>query len=81
MLASTLSEVAGRNGVSLGVNSDSRATVSASPHTPTEAQIDAWFHFEADLALKVLRAQPEEKFSAIDKVLTGADRKLLETAA
>jgi hypothetical protein len=81
MLASTLRELAGRNGVSLGTNSESRATVSASPHTPTEAQIDAWFHFEADLALKVLRAQPEEKFSAIDKALTGADRKLLETAA
>jgi N-6 DNA Methylase len=80
-LASTLSELAGRNGVALGTNSEGRATVSASPHTPAEAQIDAWFHFEADLALKVLRAQPEEKFSAIDKALTGADRKLLEAAA
>jgi hypothetical protein len=81
LLASTLSELAGRNGISLGTNSESRATVSAGPHTPTEAQIDAWFHFEANLALKVLRAQPEKKFSAIDKALTGADRKLLETAA
>lgn len=81
LLASTLSELAARNGVSLGTNNESRATVSASPHTPAEAQIDAWFHFEANLALKVLRAQPEEKFSVIDKALTGADRKLLEIAA
>jgi hypothetical protein len=78
LLASTLSELAGRNGVSRGTNSESRATVTTSPHTQTEAQIDPWFHFEANLALKVLRAQPEEKFSAIDKALTGADRELLE---
>lgn len=81
LLASTLSELASRNGVSLGTNSESRATVSTSPDTPAEAQIDAWFHFEANLALKVLRAQPEEKFSLIDKALTGGDRKLLEIAA
>jgi hypothetical protein len=81
LLASTLSELTGRGGVSLGTNSDGHATVSTSPHTPAEAQIDAWFHFEANLALKVLRAQPEEKFSAIDKALRGADRKLLEAAA
>jgi hypothetical protein len=81
MLASTLSELASRNGVLLGTNSEGSATVSTSTQTPAEAQIDAWFRFEADLALKVLRAQPEEKFSAIDKALTGADRKLLEAAA
>jgi hypothetical protein len=81
LLASTLTELAARNGVALGTNSEGRATVSTSPHTTPEAQIDPWFHFEASLALKVLRAQPEEKFSAIDKALTGADRKLLENAA
>lgn len=81
LLASTLSELAGRNGVSLGTNREGRATVITGTQTPAEAQIDAWFLFEADLALKVLRAQPEEKFSAIDKALTGTDRKLLEAAA
>lgn len=81
LLASTLNALAARNGVSLGTDSESRSTVSASPHTPSEAQIDPWFLFEANLALKVLRAQPEEKFTAIDKALTGADRKLLEDAA
>lgn len=81
LLASTLNAMAARNGVSLGTDSESRSTVSASPHTPSEAQIDPWFIFEANLALKVLRAQPEEKFTAIDKALTGADRKLLEDAA
>jgi hypothetical protein len=55
--------------------------VSASSQTPSEAQIDAWFLFEANLALKVLRAQSEEKFSEIDKALKGADSKLLEAAA
>jgi hypothetical protein len=81
LLASTLKKLASRNGVALGTNSEGRATVSTSPHTPPEAQIDAWFLFEANLALKVLRAQPEEKFSAIDKALTGADRKLVEVPA
>ncbi len=81
LLASTLSDLAGRNGVAPGTNSEGRATVSTSPLTPAEAQIDPWFLFEANLALKVLRAQPEEKLSAIDKALTGADRKLLEVAA
>jgi hypothetical protein len=81
LLASTLNALAARNGVALGTDSESRSTVSASPRTPSEAQIDPWFLFEANLALKVLRAQPEEKFSAIDKALTGADRKLLEHAA
>ncbi len=81
LLASTLNALAARNGVSLGTDSESRSSVSASPHTPSEAQIDPWFLFEANLALKVLRAQPKEKFGAIDKALTGADRKLLEDAA
>lgn len=81
LLASTLAELHERNAVSLGVNRDSRATVSTSAHTPAEAQIDAWFRFEASLALKVLRAQSEDGFSSIDKSLKGADRKLLEVAA
>lgn len=81
LLASTLNTLAARSGVALGTNSQGCATVSTSPRTPAEAQIDPWFHFEADLAWKVLREQPEEKFSAIDKALTGADRKLLEAAA
>lgn len=81
LLASTLSELKDRSGVSLGTDNEGRATVSTSRHTPAEAKIDPWFHFEAGLALKVLRAQPDENFSAIDKALTGADRKLLEAAA
>ncbi len=81
LLASTLGALAARSGVALGTKAEGRATVSASSQTPSEAQIDSWFHFEANLALKVLRAQPEEKLGAIDKALTGADRKLLEAAA
>lgn len=81
LLASTLTALAARNGVALGTNNEGRATVSTSPYTKPEAQIDPWFLFEANLALTVLRAQPEEKFSAIDKALTGADRKLVEVAA
>lgn len=81
LLASTLGALAARSGVALGANGEGHATVSASSQTPSEAQIDEWFLFEADLALKVLRAQAEEKLGAIDKALTGADRKLLEAAA
>jgi hypothetical protein len=81
LLASTLGALVEQNGVLLGTNGESRATVSTSPFTPAEEQIEPWFRFEAELAMKVLRAQPEEKFSAIDKSLSGADRKLLENAA
>jgi SAM-dependent methyltransferase len=81
LLASSLGTLVDRNGVLLGTDGQARATVSTSAHTPTEDQIDPWFRFEAGLAMKVLRAQPEEKFSAIDKSLSGADRKLLESAA
>lgn len=81
LLASTLAALAERNGVVLGTNSEARVTVSTSPHTPSEEQIDPWFRFEADLAVKVLRAQPVDDFSSIDKSLSAADRKLLETAA
>jgi hypothetical protein len=81
LLASTLGALAARSGVALGTNSEGRATVSASSQTPSEAQIDAWFLFEANLALKVLRAQSEEKFSEIDKALKGADSKLLEAVS
>jgi hypothetical protein len=81
LLASTLGALAARRGVTLGTNGEGRATVSASSQTPSEAQIDSWFHFEANLALKVLRAQAEEKLGAIDQALKGADRKLLEAAA
>jgi hypothetical protein len=81
LLASTLASLAERNGVVLGTNGEGRATVSTSPHTRSEDQIDPWFRFEADLAVRVLRAQSADDFSAIDKSLTAADRKLLEKAA
>jgi hypothetical protein len=80
-LASTLKALVDRNGVLQGTNGKSRATVSTSAHTPSVEQIDPWFRFEADLALRVLRAQPAEDVSAIDTSLTGPDRKLLESAA
>lgn len=79
-LASTLKGLHRQQGVSLGVDGEGRSTVSTSPHTRPETEIDPWFVFEAHLALKVLRAQPEEKISAIDKSLKGADRKLVEVA-
>lgn len=79
LLASTLSELQDR-GVSLGTDKEGRATVSTTRNTPPAAEIDLWFHFEAKLALKVLRAQPDEKVRAIDKTLTGADREVLEVA-
>jgi len=81
MLASTLSALAKRNGVILGTNGESRATVSASPRLPTEQPPDQWYRFEADLAMKVLRAQPKEKVNEIDESLSGPDRKFVEGAA
>jgi hypothetical protein len=80
VVASTLSALAERNGVHPGTNGEGRATVSTSPGTPAEEKIDPWFHFEANLVMKVLRAQPEEKRGVIDESLSGADRKLLEGA-
>jgi hypothetical protein len=79
-LASTLRELADRGGVRPGTDGEGRATVSTTTHTHAEEKIDPWFRFEAHLVMKVLRAQPEEKRGVIDESLSGADRKLLESA-
>lgn len=80
VLASTLSELTDRGGVSPGTNGEGRAAVSTNSRTPAEEKIDPWFRFEAGLVMKVLRAQSEEKRAVIDNSLSGADRKLLERA-
>ncbi|HJV26308.1 MAG TPA: N-6 DNA methylase [Aromatoleum sp.] len=77
-LAATLRALSERDGVTLGINSASQSTVSASQSTPTEGQLDPWFRFEAQLILQVLRAQPATAFSAIDASLAGDDRSLIE---
>jgi hypothetical protein len=80
ILAATLRTLSERDGVTLGINSESQSTVSASQNTPTEDQLDPWFRFEARLTLLVLRAQPMTAFKAIDDSLAGDDRNLLEQA-
>jgi hypothetical protein len=79
LLAATLRTLADRQGVTLGVNAESRSTVSASQNTPPAERIDPWFRFEASVALQVLRAQPTSGFKSIDESLAGDDRSLLET--
>lgn len=81
LLSATLKALAERDGVVLGANSEAHATVSAGAHTPSQEQIDPWFRFEADVAVRVLRAQPADDFTAIDKTLAPADRKFVENAA
>jgi len=80
LLASTLSALAQGGSVRPGTNREGRATVSTSSRTPAQAKIHSWIRFEADLVMRVLRAQPEEKRTAIDEALSDADRKLLESA-
>ncbi|MFB1484098.1 Eco57I restriction-modification methylase domain-containing protein [Corallococcus sp. RDP092CA] len=78
-LAATLRALAARDGITLGVNVESKSTVSASQNTPPEDRIDPWFRFEANIALQVLRAQPTSAFKTIDESLAGDDRSLIET--
>jgi hypothetical protein len=79
VLAETLRTLAARDGLTLGVDADSKSTVSTSQNTPAEDRIDPWFQFEAHIAFQVLRAQPTSSFKAIDASLTGDDRSLIET--
>jgi hypothetical protein len=80
LLRSTLSELADRGGVLLGANRDGRATVSTSPLTAAREKIAPWICFEADVVMRVLRAQPEERRTAIDESLPDADRTFTESA-
>jgi hypothetical protein len=79
VLAATLRTLAERDGVALGINAESKSTVSTSQNTPPEERIDPWFRFEANIALQVLRAQPTSAFKTIDASLAGDDRSLIET--
>lgn len=76
--AATLRTLSERDGVILGIDTESRTTVSASASTPAEDQLDPWFRFEARLALEVLRAQPANSFEEIDATLAGEDLGVLK---
>jgi hypothetical protein len=81
LLAVTLKALSDRNGVVLGVNAESRSTVSTSPTTPEEEMLDPWFRFEARLALHVLHVLPADAFEVVDNAFSGDDLALLERAS
>jgi hypothetical protein len=81
LLAAALKMLSDGDGIVVGTDGERRSTVSTSHRTPPEDRIDAWFRFEARLALEVLRAQPAGGLGSVDEVLTGDDRALLEQAA
>ena len=77
-LASTLQALSDRDGVRLTTDGTSQSVVSTSPHTPAEEQLDAWFRFEARLALRVLDALPATSLGEVDSMLADADRALVQ---
>ncbi|MBI2895541.1 MAG: N-6 DNA methylase [Deltaproteobacteria bacterium] len=77
-LADTLRTLANRDGIRLATDTASRSVVTTSPHTPSEAQLDAWFRFEARLALRVLAALPAAAMQDVDSTLSDADSALLQ---
>jgi Eco57I restriction-modification methylase/N-6 DNA Methylase/TaqI-like C-terminal specificity domain len=78
-LASAVSTLADRDGISLTTDSAGRSIVTTTKHTPPEAQIDDWFRFEARLALRVLAAVPAASVQEVDSVISDADRVVLRS--
>jgi hypothetical protein len=78
LLAGVLKALSERDGITLGTDASSRAVVRASARTPPEDQIDAWFQFEARLALRVLAALPPHSVRTVEAGICGDDRDLLE---
>ena len=81
LFAGTLKMLSDRNGVALGLNTESQSTVSTGPSAPAEELLEPWFRFEARLALQVLRALPATAFEVVDNAFSGDDRALLERAS
>ena len=81
LLAAALAALSDRRGVEPGVDHASCSIVGLSASTPSDTQINPWFHFESRLALRVLQSQTGARADAIDAAITGADRTLLEQAS
>lgn len=81
LFASTLRTLSDRNGVALGLNTESQSTVSTGQSAPADDLLEPWFRFEARLALQVLRALPATAFEVVDNSFSGDDRALLERAS
>jgi hypothetical protein len=77
LLANVLKDLASRGALRLTTDEASRTIVAVSPHTPAEAEVDAWFRFEARLALRVLAALQPGQLQEVQRGITGEDRKLL----
>ncbi len=81
LLATALTDLAGRDGIRLTSDGQSRSIVTTGGHTPPEDQVDDWFRFEARLALGVLAALPAQHLQELDAGIAGEDRKLLAAGA
>ncbi len=77
LLASVLKDLASRDALRLTTDEASRSIVTVGPHTPAEAEVDAWFRFEARLTLRVLATLQPAQLDEIQRGITGEDRKLL----
>ncbi len=81
LLATALSDLAGRDGIRLTTDRRSQSIVTTGDHTPSADKVDAWFRFEAKLALGVLSALPSQHLQELDAGISGEDRKLLAAGA
>ena len=77
LLASVLADLASRDIVRLTTDKASRSVVTIGPKMPTEDEVDAWFRFEARLALRVLSSLQAAQVQEIEGGISGDDRKLL----
>ena len=81
LLATVLSDLAGRDIVRLTTDEASRSVVTIGPRMPADEKVDAWFHFEALLVLRVLATLQPAQVQEIERGITGDDRKLLAAEA
>lgn len=80
LLASVLSDLASRDVIRLTTDRASHSILTVGPHTPAEDKIDAWFRFEARLALRVLSTLQPGQTQEVEASIAGDDRKLLAAA-
>jgi N-6 DNA Methylase len=71
LFAAALSDLAGRDAVQIRVES-STAIVSTTPFTPAADQLDAWFKFEARLALRAI-ANLRKSSDELDALIADQD--------
>ncbi len=70
-----------RGALAFSIDDASQSVVTIGPATTPKEKIHAWFTYEANLALLVLRTVSQQRLRSIHKRLAGEDRSLVELAS